>query len=100
MSGVGPEQVHLAFTDNEDEMRVIFVAEDGGERSARYGEKEDNLDHSAVARVERYEKEDMCDAPANSTVGWRDPGWIHNAIMKSLKNGLRYYYQVKEETFV
>lgn len=97
--GRGPEQLHLSYTDYEDEMRVMFVAEDDGERLVRYGRRENKLDKVAAARVERYEREDMCDSPANTSVGWRDPGWIHGAVMKNLKNGIKYYYQVNNEKF-
>ncbi|CAN1137485.1 Probable inactive purple acid phosphatase 2 [Linum perenne] len=90
-----PEQIHLAFTDLEDEMRVMFVAGDGEERKVRWRETEGaEWDDVAAARVGRYEREDMCYSPANSSVGWRDPGWVHDAVMKGLKKGLRYYYQV------
>ncbi|KAK4261029.1 hypothetical protein QN277_004082 [Acacia crassicarpa] len=93
-SGRGPEQIHLAFTDNEDEMRVMFVTGDAKETYVKYGESEDKLDGVALARVRRYEREHMCDSPANETIGWRDPGYIHDGIMTNLKKGVRYYYQV------
>ncbi|XP_065860544.1 probable inactive purple acid phosphatase 2 [Euphorbia lathyris] len=92
--GHGPEQIHLAFTDSEDEMRVMFVAGDQDERKVKWGEVDGEWTHAQVARVARYEREHMCDAPANDSTGWRDPGWIHNAIMTMLKKGVRYYYQV------
>ncbi|KAH7516065.1 hypothetical protein FEM48_Zijuj10G0095200 [Ziziphus jujuba var. spinosa] len=97
-SGRGPEQVHLSYTDRDDEMRVMFLTEDGGERLVRYGEGRDSLGDVAVARVSRYEREDMCDSPANSSIGWRDPGFIHDGVMKNLKNGVRYYYQVGSDS--
>lgn len=93
-SGRGPEQIHLAYTDREDEMRVMFLTEDGGERRVRYGEGQESLGDVAVARVSRYEREDMCESPANSSVGWRDPGFIQDGVMKNLKKGVKYYYQV------
>lgn len=92
--GRGPEQIHLAYTDRDDEMRVMFLTEDGGERRVKYGERKDDLGDVAVARVSRYEREDMCDSPANDSVGWRDPGFIHDGVMKNLRKGVRYYYQV------
>ncbi|PPD98063.1 hypothetical protein GOBAR_DD04930 [Gossypium barbadense] len=97
--GRGPEQIHLALTGREGEMRVMFVAEDPEERQVRYGEKEGEWEGDvAVARVGRYEREDMCHAPANESVGWRDPGWIFDAVMSGLKGGVKYYYQVGSES--
>ncbi|PON79646.1 Acid phosphatase [Parasponia andersonii] len=96
--GRGPEQIHLAYTDREDEMRVMFMTEDGAERLVRYGEREGELGDVAVARAGRYEREDMCDSPANESVGWRDPGFIHDGVMKNLKKGVKYYYQVGSDS--
>ncbi|CAN8266639.1 unnamed protein product [Cochlearia groenlandica] len=93
-----PEQIHLAYTDKLDEMRVMFVSGDGEERFARYGVVKERLDDIAVARGFRYEREHMCHAPANSTVGWRDPGWTFDAVMNNLKAGLKYYYQVGSDS--
>nr|GMD00396.1 probable inactive purple acid phosphatase 2 [Ipomoea batatas] len=92
--GRGPEQVHLAVTGREGEMRVMFVTADGKENSVRYGLTRGNLDHVVATEVGRYEKEHMCDAPANNSVGWRDPGYIHDGVMTNLTKGKRYYYMV------
>ncbi|WVZ24637.1 hypothetical protein V8G54_003181 [Vigna mungo] len=89
----GPGQIHLAFGDQPDAMRVMYVTPNPHETYVRYGEKEDALDTVLLARVERYEREHMCDAPANSSVGWRDPGYIHNALLTDLKKGHMYYYK-------
>ncbi|XP_038972698.1 probable inactive purple acid phosphatase 2 [Phoenix dactylifera] len=90
----GPDQIHLSFTDGEDEMRVMFVTGDGTQSFVRYGIEEGSLDQLVETAVRRYERKDMCDSPANSSLGWRDPGFIHDGVMKSLKRGKRYYYKV------
>lgn len=93
-SGQGPEQVHLALTGRAGEMRVMFVTGDGKESFVRYGSSQGQLGRVVSTRVERYEREDMCDAPANQSVGWRDPGFIHDGVMIGLGRSKRYYYQV------
>ncbi|KAK9750696.1 hypothetical protein RND81_02G214500 [Saponaria officinalis] len=94
----GPEQAHLGFTDREDEMRVVFVAGDGSQRVVKYGESENELNFESQTSVERYEIGDMCDSPANSSVGWRDPGFIFDGVMTNLKKGKRYYYKVGSDS--
>ncbi|KAL2484677.1 putative inactive purple acid phosphatase 2 [Abeliophyllum distichum] len=37
-------------------------------------------------------------APANESIGWRDPGFIHDGIMVNLQKGKRYYYQVGSDS--
>lgn len=96
--GHGPEQIHLAYTDSEDEMRVMFVVEDKEERKVKWGEVDGEWSHVTVARVVRYDREHMCDAPANGSIAWRDPGWIHDAVMSDLRQGVRYYYQVGSDS--
>ncbi|XP_043723825.1 probable inactive purple acid phosphatase 2 isoform X1 [Telopea speciosissima] len=93
-SGHGPEQIHLAFTDKDDEMRVMFITADGKQNLVKYGEREDELDEVAETEVRTYEQSDMCDSPANASIGWRDPGFIHDGVMRNLKYGRRYYYKV------
>ena len=93
-SGRASEQVHLGFTENMDEMRIMFLTRDCKERQVRYKVREGKLNRVVVAHVERDEKEHMCKELANSSVVWRDPGWIHDVVMENLKKGVKYYYQV------
>ena len=88
--------MHLAFTDGVDEMRVLFVCGDRGERVVRYGlQKEDEKECKEVGTyVSTYEQKHMCDWPANSSVAWRDPGFVFDGLMKGLEPGRRYFYKV------
>ncbi|GJN10528.1 hypothetical protein PR202_ga28627 [Eleusine coracana subsp. coracana] len=91
-----PEQLHLAFANNVDEMRVLFVCGDSGKRVVRYGlDKENEGQWKEVGtEVRTYEQKHMCDTPANSSVGWRDPGFVFDGLMKELEPGKRYFYKV------
>ncbi|XP_066380965.1 probable inactive purple acid phosphatase 2 [Miscanthus floridulus] len=95
-----PEQVHLAFADGIDEMRVLFVCGDRGKRVVRYGlQKEDEKEWREVGTdVSTYEQKHMCDWPANSSVAWRDPGFVFDGLMKGLETGRRYFYKVGSDT--
>ncbi|KAK3124185.1 hypothetical protein QOZ80_7BG0583060 [Eleusine coracana subsp. coracana] len=94
-----PEQVHLAFADRDDEMRVMFVCGDGGKRVVRYGLGKEETDWKEVGtEVRTYEQKHMCDSPANSSVGWRDPGFVFDGLMKELEHGKRYFYKVGSDS--
>uniref|UniRef100_M8C6Z7 Putative inactive purple acid phosphatase 2 n=1 Tax=Aegilops tauschii TaxID=37682 RepID=M8C6Z7_AEGTA len=88
-SAVRPEQVHLTFSDRADEMRVMFVCADAGKRAVRYGlEKEEEKGWTEMGtEVRTYEQKHMCDAPANDSVGWRDPGFVFAGLMNGLEPG-------------
>lgn len=72
----------------------MFVTHDGKKSVVKYGSTLTKLDKVVETKVSRYVREDMCAAPANDSVGWRDPGFIHDGVMVDLENGKRYYYQV------
>jgi hypothetical protein len=95
-SGARPAQLHLAFTDEVDEMRVLFVCGDDGGRFVRYGlagRREEEWEE-VPAEARTYEQRHMCDYPANDSVGWRHPGFVFDAVMKGLQPGTRYFYKV------
>nr|CAB3455475.1 unnamed protein product [Digitaria exilis] len=94
-----PEQVHLAFADAVDEMRVMFLCGDDGKRVVRYGLEEKDTNWTEVGtEVSTYERKHMCDKPANHSVGWRDPGFVFDGLMKGLLPGRRYFYKVGSDT--
>lgn len=84
----------MALTGLVGEMRVMFVTHDGGESVVKYGLDPGQMERVADTKVGRYEREDMCDSPANHSLGWRDPGYIHDGVMTDLDKGKRYYYKV------
>jgi hypothetical protein len=96
-----PQQVHLAFADAADEMRVMFLCGDARERVVRYGLEEEGGEGEGRRRwtevgtkVRTYEKH-MCDSPANSSVAWRDPEFVFDGLMKGLQHGRKYFYKVR-----
>nr|CAB3451692.1 unnamed protein product [Digitaria exilis] len=90
--------VHLAFTDAVDEMRVMFLCGDDGKRVVRYGLEEETNWTEVGTEVSTYEQKHMCDKPANHSVGWRDPGFVFDGLMKGLLPGRRYFYKVGSDT--
>ncbi|KAL3696146.1 hypothetical protein R1sor_010222 [Riccia sorocarpa] len=93
-----PTQIHLALTSNPGEMRVMFVTRDPVRSFVKYGRKREHLHSIAKARMETYSQSDMCDSPANASIGWRSPGIIHDVVMENLQQGKRYHYQVGSDT--
>ena len=69
-----------------------------GKRAVRYGlEKEEEKGWTEVGtEVRTYEQKHMCDAPANDSVGWRDPGFVFDGLMNGLEPGRRYFYKVNQ----
>lgn len=90
-----PTQVRLSYTSNPTEMAVMYVTKDPVKTHVKYGKEGDNLWHTATASARTYEQKHMCRAPANSSLGWRDPGYIHLAKMTELEPGVRYFYQAR-----
>ena len=68
-------------------MRLMFVCGDGGRREEKDWKEVDT-------EVRTYEQKHMCDMPANSSVGWRDPGYVFDGLMNELEPGKRYFYKV------
>ncbi|KAM7251635.1 hypothetical protein ACFE04_023518 [Oxalis oulophora] len=66
------EQIHLAYIDKGDEMRVMFVCGDSGFVRYYSEEEEEEQDGDVamvVANVGRYERVHMCDSPADDSIG-------------------------------
>ncbi|KAK3166529.1 hypothetical protein QOZ80_1AG0046920 [Eleusine coracana subsp. coracana] len=99
-AGARPTQLHLAFADEVNQMRVLFVCGDDGRRSVRYGlagrSEEEWKEVPAEART--YEQGQMCGYPANDSVGWRHPGFVFDGVMKGLNPGRNYSYKVGSDS--
>lgn len=89
-----PTQVHLSLASANEEMRVMFVTRDPVKSYVRYGLSSDNLSFQTETAFLTYQQSDMCDSPANTDLGWREPGYIHDAVMDNLEPGQSYFYQV------
>ncbi len=66
------------------------------EAIVRYGVSESELVNKVLAKTNTYKASDMCGPPAN-TVGFRDPGFIHDALITDLKPSTRYFYSFGSE---
>eukprot|EP00249_Psilotum_nudum_P019448 c27256_g1_i1 orf=818-2812(-) len=89
-----PTQIHLSLTSSSGQMRVMFVIRDPLQSYVRYGPETDRLDSTTEASFMTYRQFDMCDAPANTNKGWREPGYIFDGLMENLEPGKQYFYQV------
>jgi hypothetical protein len=94
-----PLQIRVLPADGPDNYRVVWnskvpMLSPGSPTSnhLQYGFDPSSLLHFIVATTETYTASDLCDAPANS-FGFRDPGFIHSAIVH-VSPGLEIYYTV------
>lgn len=95
-----PQQLHLAMTSAASEMRIMWTTAalwPGSE--VQYGRSSHMLTERAPAQWATYRQDQMCEAPANTTQGWRDPGSIYDAVMTHLSGGTTYYYRVRRRQF-
>ncbi|GLE03047.1 hypothetical protein PINS_up011926 [Pythium insidiosum] len=94
--GQEPVQLHLALTENEGEMRVMWTSAKVSAPMVWYGTSRSRLDRSATATVGTYEASDMCSSPATKVGAqfFRDPGVLHSAVMTDLKPDTTYFYAV------
>ena len=90
-----PTGLHLAYGASEDEMVVMWTTGHGVSTPVvKYGVSPQDLTSAASAVTRSYGVGDMCEAPANSSRFFLDPGAIHVAVMDGLEAGKVYYYSV------
>lgn len=90
-----PVYPRLALGKTSNEMTVTWTS--GYDTSEAYPFVEWGMKGSAPVRAPAgtvtFGRERLCGEPA-STVGWRDPGFIHTAFLKNLWPGKEYYYKI------
>jgi len=91
---LAPSQGHLALTSDPSSMRLMWVSGDNSSIPiVSYGLSETKLQFNATATTTTYTKNVLCDAPANTTTLFKDPGFIHDALMTSLQPSTLYFYK-------
>ncbi|KAI9912619.1 hypothetical protein PsorP6_006201 [Peronosclerospora sorghi] len=98
-----PLQVRLALTGREGEMRVTWVTGQVLGPHVKYGTVSSGiLWNQTEATTETYDALDMCDEPATirSSVYFRHPGYLHDAVMTGLIPGKTYTYRLGSATGV
>ncbi|KAK1932297.1 putative inactive purple acid phosphatase 2 [Phytophthora citrophthora] len=95
-----PLQVRLALTAKKNEMRVTWVSGQVFGPNVKFGTA--TLERRAEASSGSYDALDMCTTPATirSSVYFRHPGYLHEAVMTDLIPGERYIYRVGSATGV
>lgn len=104
-----PATIHLALTENQDEMRVHFstgVEKQGSKPRVPvvlYSKDEESLKGSDGPSIQKktgntttYKAKDMCQAPASLEEAGKfmSPGLLHSIVMDGLEPYTRYYYKV------
>eukprot|EP01116_Phalansterium_solitarium_P008088 TRINITY_DN2134_c0_g1_i1.p2 TRINITY_DN2134_c0_g1~~TRINITY_DN2134_c0_g1_i1.p2 ORF type:complete len:528 (-),score=174.99 TRINITY_DN2134_c0_g1_i1:190-1668(-) len=79
----GPQQVHLAVTQDPTEMVVMWVTRDVTKTTTvRYGTKSGVYGSSAAGTYDTYNA---------GVFGWK--GWVHTVSLSGLQTSTRYFYQ-------
>lgn len=91
-----PTAVHLALTNNIEEMLVQFKTGVQGIPVVKYGLVEDSLLLTVTGSSHTYYARDMCQEPAiKSEPGkFQPPGMLHMVMLKHLEPNTTYYYRV------
>ena len=71
----------LAVGDSPTEMRVLWQSGTTTASEVKWGTSPGTYTETAAAAIYTYKRTDMCNAPANETEFFRDPGYVHDALM-------------------
>lgn len=91
---LAPTQGHLALTSDPSAVRLMWVSGDNTSTpTVQYGYTQVSLQYNATGNTTTYTKNLMCDSPANTTTFFKDPGFIHDAVMTDLQPSTQYFYK-------
>ena len=88
-----PLQGHLALTGDATQMRVHWTTGTTSTPTVHYGTSVDNLKHTATGISKTYRASDMCGPPANLSLHFHDPGYLHEVLLTGLQPNTKYYFQ-------
>jgi len=96
-----PMQIHLMRTVDPTQMQVVFVTGSATTPVVQYATSLDGLQSAPMtvaATTDTYTIDDMCGDLAGS-IGWRDPGLIHTALMTGLTTpSTEIFYRVGDSS--
>jgi hypothetical protein len=96
-----PLQGHLSLTDDDKEMRVMWVTDSSYVPNVQYGLAPGLYSSTATGSSITYTASMMCGAPANVTSEqtFRPPGYIHDVVLDNLAYNTIYYYRFGNEQY-
>ena len=88
-----PLQGHLALTGDPTQMRVSWTTGTPTLPMVFYGLSADNLLHSSSGVSKTYSLSELCGPPANDSVYFIDPGFMHHVLLTNLQPKTTYFYK-------
>ena len=88
-----PLHGHLALTGRASEMRVQWTSGSNDTPTVFYGTSSKEVSLVATGVSSTYSNTDMCGAPANSSLHFIDPGFMHNVLLEDLQPNSKYFYR-------
>ena len=103
-----PLHGHLALTGKANEMRVMWTSGTNQKPIVEYGpchncyssdftSERTQLSLTATGTSSTYTAKNMCGPPANQTIHFRHPGYLHNVLLTGLKPNVVYCYRFGSE---
>jgi hypothetical protein len=96
MNSDDPKQGHIALTEQENEMSVMWNSKHYGTSVVYYGLVREELNYTEFNfNAKTYEAGDLCGSPANQTnqESFRKPGWFHTVTLSNLIPNTTYFYK-------